>query len=359
MRIHISPRKRAFTVLGNEVLRDRRLSFTARGILGYLLSLPDGSREDVRTLADKHPGVGRRGVAKAVDELVRYGYYVRRTVRDARTGHVHTETFVSDAPGTESWQQPDEAPPRAAATATAAAAAEDGPKLTPESEPAPAPAADPATDSASHPVQDPGTGDGDDGVTGASPSTRSTTGVEPSLPGPDRPATASGRGAALLARIAAFEPRLALGVTETLALAPLAEQWLAHGVSELEARSLLTDGLPHFVYSARALLADRLVRKLPPPRLRRDPAAPAAAPAECDVCRDPLPSPDTPCGSCSAARTAPRTAPRPAAALTATPRPAAARTAAGTAPLSPTEVASLADIARRALRGMPALATRA
>ena len=77
MRIQTSARTRAFTVLGNEVLRDRRLSFTARGILVFLLSLPDGAREDVRTLADHHPGVGRRGVAKALDELITYGYYVR------------------------------------------------------------------------------------------------------------------------------------------------------------------------------------------------------------------------------------------------------------------------------------------
>ncbi|MBT2446838.1 helix-turn-helix domain-containing protein [Streptomyces sp. ISL-43] len=309
MRIHISPRKRAFTVLGNEVLRDRRLSFTARGILGYLLSLPDGSREDVRTLADKHPGVGRRGVAKAVDELVRYGYYLRRTVRDPETGHVRTETFVSDTPQSEAWPHPDQAAPH------------------------PAPGNDPALTPESDPDQDPGTGEREDGETGASPLGTKTTGEEPSLPEPVKLTAASGRGASLLARLATYEPRLALSVNETLVLAPLAEQWLAHGVSELEARSLLTDGLPRFVYSARALLADRLGRKLPAPRIRKDPAAPAAPPAECGFCHDPLPTPDTPCRSCAGPRTAPSTA---------LPTPA--------------EVATLADIARRALRGMPALA---
>ncbi|WP_407838627.1 helix-turn-helix domain-containing protein [Streptomyces sp. DSM 116496] len=303
MRIHLSPRKRAFTVLGNEVLRDRRLSFTARGILCYLLSLPDGSREDVRTLADQHPGVGRRGVSKAVDELVRYGYYARRTVRDPLTGYVHTQTFVSDTPHTEDWPQPPGATPE-----------EDQP-FTPESDPVP----------------DPGTGEGSTGTAGASPQGTKTSGEEPSLP--EAPGTpGSARGAALLARITAYEPRLKLGVTETLALAPLAQRWLEHGVSELEARSLLTDGLPRFVYSARALLADRLVRKLPAKRVARDPAAPAAPPAECGVCRDPLPAPDASCGTCAEARTAPR----------------------GGLP-SPERVASLADIARRALRGMPAL----
>ncbi|MCJ0873548.1 helix-turn-helix domain-containing protein [Streptomyces sp. AP-93] len=316
MRIHLSPRKRAFTVLGNEVVRDRRLSFTARGILCYLLSLPDGSREDVRTLADKHPGVGRRGVSKAVDELVRYGYYARRTVRDPLTGHVHTETFVSDTPPTEDRPQPPGAGP------------------------------DPT----------PGTGEGVTGRAGASPQGTKTSGEVPSLPealealepleapeappSPEPPGTVgqsatqgTARGAALLARITAYEPRLRLGVTETLALAPLAQRWLEHGVSDLEARCLLTDGLPPFVYSARALLADRLVRKLPAPRAPRDPAAPAAPPAECGVCRDPLPAPDAHCGQCAGALTAPR----------------------GGLPSSE-RVASLADIARRALRGLPALA---
>ncbi|WP_330297040.1 helix-turn-helix domain-containing protein [Streptomyces sp. NBC_00503] len=144
MRIHISPRKRAFTVIGNEVVRDRRLSFTARGILCYLLSLPDGAREDVRTLADKHPGVGRRGVAKAVDELVQYGYYVRRTFRDQRTGHVRTETFVYDSPHTDDRPEPRRSDPE--------------PDPGPGPDPSPAPEAD----------HDPGTGEGKGGEAGAS-----------------------------------------------------------------------------------------------------------------------------------------------------------------------------------------------
>ncbi|MBO0655551.1 hypothetical protein J1792_23055 [Streptomyces triculaminicus] len=74
-----------------------------------------------------------------------------------------------------------------------------------------------------------------------------------------------------------------------LALAPLAAPWLERGLSELEVRTLLTAGLPPTVHSPRALLADRLARKLPAPRPRRDAAAPAASLAECGECRDPLP----------------------------------------------------------------------
>ncbi|MET9415345.1 helix-turn-helix domain-containing protein [Streptomyces klenkii] len=254
MRIHLSVRKRAFTVLGNEVLRDRRLSFTARGILAFLLSLPDGAREDVRTLADKNPGLGRRGVAKAVEELIALGYYVRRTVRDQESGQVRTETYVFDTPR-------------------------------PPGSPLPAPA---------------GTGGARAGKTGTFPKgKKNPQKVPPTRPGVGPPARQAGeptpiggdvgRAAALLTRIGAAEPKLALGEADVLALAPLAAPWLERGLSELEVRSLLADELPPRVYSPRALLADRLVRKLPAPRPPRDAAAPAAPLAECAECRDPLP----------------------------------------------------------------------
>ncbi|WP_436786575.1 hypothetical protein [Yinghuangia sp. YIM S10712] len=94
MHIHLTARTHAFTSIGNEVLQDRRLSFTARGILVYLLSLPDGSPMDVRALADEHPHLGRRAISKAVDELIELGYYERRTVRYRQTGQVRTEVHV-------------------------------------------------------------------------------------------------------------------------------------------------------------------------------------------------------------------------------------------------------------------------
>ncbi|WP_051951093.1 helix-turn-helix domain-containing protein [Actinacidiphila yeochonensis] len=252
--------------MGNSVLRDSRISFAARGILAYLLSLPDGARSDVRTLADGNPGLGRRGVAKAVNELIAHGYYVRSTVRDPESGQVRTETYLYDTPRTTG-------------------------------SPLPAP---------------PGPGAPANGTAGTSPSGRKKQGKEPTLPspafpdvtstrrrtkavrevpaaalGPDatgapggRPAAppeAPARGLALLSRLAAAEPRLALGARDAYALAPLAERWAEQGVPEPEVRALLADGLPPIAFSARGLLTDRLVRKLPipRPRPRRDEAAPA------------------------------------------------------------------------------------
>ncbi|MFD5438556.1 hypothetical protein ACFWJ4_41215 [Kitasatospora sp. NPDC127067] len=55
MQIHRSAHVRAFTVLPNGLLQDRRLSYTARGLLADLLSRPDGWREDGRQMADSSP----------------------------------------------------------------------------------------------------------------------------------------------------------------------------------------------------------------------------------------------------------------------------------------------------------------
>ncbi|WP_329119246.1 helix-turn-helix domain-containing protein [Streptomyces sp. NBC_01465] len=279
MRVHSSAHARNFTVLPNAALRDPSLSFTARGILCHLLSLPDGAREDVRTLADRYPRIGRRGVAKAMDELIDRGYYVRRTTHDPATGQVRTETHVYDTP-----QRPGSPLPT-----------------------------------------NPGTGAAETGNPGASPEGEEDQGKETSLPArelsadPDpapvqpseRTASDLARAAALLARVTGREPKLALSAAETLALAPLAVPWLDRGVSDLVARSLLTSGLPPVVFSARAVLADRLRRKLPAPRTHHDAAAPAPPLAECAECRDPLPPTQTAgiCTPCTGAT--PRPAPTP------------------------------------------------
>ncbi len=96
MRVQLTRRTRAFSVLGNDVLQDPGISYPALGVLVHLLSLPDGARIDVRVLADRRAGLGRQGVANALDELVKADYYVRRTVRDSETGRIRTETLIRD-----------------------------------------------------------------------------------------------------------------------------------------------------------------------------------------------------------------------------------------------------------------------
>lgn len=99
MRIHrIARHARGYTVLDNgHVIRKHSLSWAARGLLAYLLSLPDASREDVRTLAAKSRE-GRTTVARALSELEAAGHYVRRTERDPLTGQVRTLVDVHEVP---------------------------------------------------------------------------------------------------------------------------------------------------------------------------------------------------------------------------------------------------------------------
>ncbi|GAA2837096.1 helix-turn-helix domain-containing protein [Kitasatospora sp. CM 4170] len=101
MHIHRIPQHPpGYTILDNgHVVRKHSLSWAARGLLGYLLSLPDGSREDVRTLAAKSVE-GRATVARALRELEEAGHYIRRTHRDPVTGQVRTVVSVHEVPMT-------------------------------------------------------------------------------------------------------------------------------------------------------------------------------------------------------------------------------------------------------------------
>ncbi|MGW7583100.1 helix-turn-helix domain-containing protein [Kitasatospora sp. NPDC054768] len=101
MQIHRIPQHApGYTILDNgHVVRKHSLSWAARGLLSYLLSLPDGAREDIRTLAAKSVE-GRTTVARALRELEAAGHYVRRTLRDPLTGQVRTVVSVYEVPVT-------------------------------------------------------------------------------------------------------------------------------------------------------------------------------------------------------------------------------------------------------------------
>ncbi|MCC2278878.1 hypothetical protein LKL35_26120 [Streptomyces sp. ET3-23] len=249
-------------MLGNDVLRNRELSFTARGILGYLLSLPDGADEDVRKLADKNPRIGRKGIRDAVDELIAKRYYFRHTYRDDR-GRVRTDTYVFD---------------------------------TPQDDFSPLPSI-------------PGTGPATPGAAGRLPSvvkdlvSKNETKTPPTSPGTDTPGHEAEGGdertseaARLLSRLGALDSRLKLSARQAAALAPLAAEWLRRGVTVAELTDAMVQGLPPRVYSAAKLVGDRLRRKMPRPRREWKTYADCASPGcgrllpagqdsgICDVC---------------------------------------------------------------------------
>ena len=261
MQIHRSRHARGFTVLPNTLLQDRRLSYTARGLLVDLLSRPDGWTEDGRRMADTSPQ-GRLAVAKALRELTALGYY---RVDRVRRGD---GTFVSEA---HVYDTPQAAPGLR--------------------RPGSGPAV--ADDRGANPVKDPG--------------------KEPTLPaqrsnaaeaGGDRydarkvgrakpPATEPPSGspvseaASTLFRVLRPEPRLRLGTVEALALAPLVSAWLDRGYGQRDLADALLPGLPVPLHSAAALVRDRLARKLPPAPEPVIPAKPRWS--ECGTCARPIP----------------------------------------------------------------------
>ncbi|MFF3094186.1 hypothetical protein [Streptomyces cyaneofuscatus] len=93
-----------FTILPNELLRDDRLSYCARGVLGELLSRPSGWETNADALSERARrhrgdvvGEGRRGLRAAFAELEAAGYVLRRTEKGEK-GRFVTVLEVFDVP---------------------------------------------------------------------------------------------------------------------------------------------------------------------------------------------------------------------------------------------------------------------
>lgn len=87
-----------FTMISNAALRDERLSWKARGLLAYLLSMKTGWDTSVRRLAGAAPD-GKSAVETALTELEALGYLSRRQTRaegDEAGRFSVTEYYVCD-----------------------------------------------------------------------------------------------------------------------------------------------------------------------------------------------------------------------------------------------------------------------
>ncbi|MFE6049244.1 hypothetical protein ACFQ6N_00630 [Kitasatospora sp. NPDC056446] len=268
MRVHRSAHMRNFTVLPNAVLQNRRLSYTARGLLVDLLSRPDDWREDGRHMADSSPQ-GRGAIRKALKELTRAGYYRTEKIRTP-DGRIVTENHVYDTPQSSRSGEPGTTRPGAGETSAGPADALSKNRNEEPTHP-------PRPEAPAHPAEPGGPG-GPGGPEGKD------VGQPPAVPD-DRIREA----VATLFRVIRPEPRLRLGLAEARELAPLVAQWLERDSTPADLARALLPGLPVPLHSATAVLRYRLERKMPP-----DPAAvrPAAAPyAECAECHDPVPRP--------------------------------------------------------------------
>lgn len=70
-----------YTVMANHHLRDKKLSLKAKGMLSYMLSLPDDWDYTVKGL-EKTLREGREAISSALKELEKNGYLTRKRKRD-------------------------------------------------------------------------------------------------------------------------------------------------------------------------------------------------------------------------------------------------------------------------------------
>lgn len=253
MQVQRTKHTSAFTIVPNAISQHRRLSLTARGLLALLLSQPDNTAATVKELTED-VAEGQKRVTNAMKELQSAGYVICTRVQNER-GHWSTHVAVFDLPQTAA--APEAESPKPGRPKLRRLGINPFGEKNPEKNP-------PVSPEAATEVAD------SQGTEGAR--------------GEDAPQSQEmGRAAALLGRLGSAVPSLALSPADILKLAPVAAEWLERGVSELQLRNELIEGLPATIKSPRRLLADRLTRKMPPVPVKAEPLA------ECGECGGVLP----------------------------------------------------------------------
>jgi len=107
-------KSRLYTKISNAALQDDRLSFRARGLIAYILSLPDTWTLCMEHLYTVSPQ-GRDSIQSAISELKECGYMQHTIIRDAATGRVKGHEWIAYDDPTEN---PDTAFPHSGKPAT-------------------------------------------------------------------------------------------------------------------------------------------------------------------------------------------------------------------------------------------------
>ena len=71
-----------YTVLDNTFIQDTRLSWKAKGVMTYLLSLPDDWVIHLSEI-ERHATDGKDSLRSAINELKKYGYILTEQKKDA------------------------------------------------------------------------------------------------------------------------------------------------------------------------------------------------------------------------------------------------------------------------------------
>jgi hypothetical protein len=296
MHIHAIALSSRYLQVSHDIIRHPRLNGTAKALLQWALSLPPGTRETLQTLGQKMPE-GRIAVSKARRQLIDEGYVHIRRGQSPRTGMWATAILVSNV----ALHTPEEIAAAWAAhgddddggfpgdpgddvrpddrTLTVGGPEEQAVGTSPKGENTRENTTLPAQRRRRRAAAVPAPEGPADDVADVAPEGAAPEGDAPEGDAPEGAEAA----AAVLFRAVAVEPRLRLGVSEALELAPLAAEWLARGATEGELRCAVVEGLPDRVHSPVALLRSRLERKLPPlPAHLRLPSAPE--PSRTHVC---------------------------------------------------------------------------
>jgi hypothetical protein len=96
-----------FAVVPNAIFDDQRLSFGAKGVLAYLLSLPP-NWEVRHDQLQRKLGIGRKLLTKALSELIKAGYVTRdeSQMRDEFNRFTTLNYVVSDVPDSRASDAP-------------------------------------------------------------------------------------------------------------------------------------------------------------------------------------------------------------------------------------------------------------
>ncbi len=96
--IRVEHRRDPYVVIDRRPLEDARLSWAARGLLGYLLAKPDDWELRVSDLC-RRGDLGRDGVHRLLQQLQAFGYLRRKQVRDARGRVAGYDYTALEVPG--------------------------------------------------------------------------------------------------------------------------------------------------------------------------------------------------------------------------------------------------------------------
>ncbi|MFD8521884.1 helix-turn-helix domain-containing protein [Streptomyces capillispiralis] len=231
-----------YVVIGHHLAQHRELSLTAIGLAAHILSVPEGTPVDIRSLAERFPE-GRDRIAFALRELEAHGY-LERVREHTEAGRLVTRTYAHHTPssvrlpGTPVPVGPVEVHAGAHEEAGAAEAGEppqedDQPGHRPPPPDRPEPVAEPADDAPRDELHE--------------------------------------KAVALLAGLRRTDPRLTLSLRDVNRLAPTVVDWLTRGATPATVHHTLTADLPVLMKHPAGVIGYRL-RELLPPHL---PPAPA------------------------------------------------------------------------------------